>query len=68
MELPNKIILPCGNTALFDKINNHYMCNYCWMVIGSNDEPEPCKRKRDEAQPYKNDYWMNINDDEPGTV
>lgn len=32
-------------------------------MIGSTDEPEACKRKREEAQPLKNDYWMNINDD-----
>ena len=36
------------------------------MVVGSTDEPEACRRKREEAQPYKNDYWMNIND-EPDT-
>lgn len=63
MELTNKIILPCGNTALLDQRSNQYTCNYCWMVVGSTDEPDACKRKREEAQPYKNDYWMNINDE-----
>jgi len=32
-------------------------------MIGSSDEPEACKRKRDDAQPFKNDYWMDINND-----
>jgi hypothetical protein len=32
-------------------------------MIGSNGEPELCKTKREQAEPFKNDYWMNINDD-----
>lgn len=63
MQLPNKIILPCGNAALLNEKENRYYCNYCNNMIGSTDEPEACKRKREEAQPLKNDYWMNINDD-----
>jgi hypothetical protein len=63
MELPKKLILPCGNTALLHDRENQYYCNYCHFVIGSTEEPSDCKRKREEAEPIKNDYWMNINDD-----
>lgn len=66
MELPNKIILPCGNVGILDKTTNTYLCNYCWYVVGSKDEPSDCRKKREDTEPYKNDYWMNIND-EPGT-
>lgn len=61
MELPNRIILPCGNAALLDARNNVYICNYCNEIIGSASEPELCKKKREDAEPYKNDYWMDIN-------
>ena len=63
-ELPKKIILPCGNVGILNDKTQEYYCNYCYTVIGSKEEPEPCKRKREDTQPYKNDYWMNINDDE----
>jgi hypothetical protein len=64
MELPRRMILPCGNTAILNDQENVYYCNYCNYIIGSKEEPEACKRKRDDAEPIKNDYWMNINDDE----
>jgi hypothetical protein len=64
MELPRRLILPCGNTAVLHEIENRYYCNFCNYIIGSSDEPEACKRKREDAEPFKNDYWMNINDDE----
>jgi len=63
MRLPSKLILPCGNTALLHDIEQVYYCNYCDHIIGSIDEPSECKRKREEAEPIKNDYWMNINDE-----
>ena len=63
MDLPNRIILACGNTAILNDRENRYYCNYCNYMIGSSDEPEACKRKRDDVQPFKNDYWMDINDD-----
>ncbi len=61
MQLAQRIILPCGNTAILDSKDNTYRCNYCTNVIGSSDEPSDCKRKREEAEPFKNDYWMDIN-------
>jgi hypothetical protein len=63
MELPKKLILPCGNTALLHDRENLYYCNYCQFVVGSSEEPSDCKRKREEAEPIKNDYWMNIHDE-----
>jgi hypothetical protein len=63
MELPKKLILPCGNTALLHERENQYYCNYCQFVVGSSEEPSACKRKREEAEPIKNDYWMNIHDE-----
>ena len=63
MELPKKLILPCGNTALLHERENQYYCNYCQFVVGSSEEPLACKRKREEAEPIKNDYWMNIHDE-----
>ncbi len=63
MELPKRIILPCGNSAVLNERENNYTCNYCQYIIGSTDEPSDCKRKREESEPYKNDYWMNINDE-----
>lgn len=63
MDLQKRIILPCGNAAELDSRTREYTCNYCRNVIGSKDEPSHCKTKREEAQPYKNDYWMDINDD-----
>ena len=63
MELPRRIILPCGNAAILDERNNNYRCNFCYEVIGSEDEPLNCKTKREQAEPFKNDYWMNINDE-----
>lgn len=63
MELPKRLILPCGNTALLHDRENRYYCNFCYEVIGSADEPTNCKTKREQAEPFKNDYWMNINDD-----
>lgn len=63
MELPKRIILPCGNAALLNSKENQYYCNYCNFVIGSADEPTECRRKREEAtRPINKDYWMNIND------
>lgn len=61
MELPRRIILPCGNAAVLDEREQIYRCNYCTYVIGSNEEPEACKVKREQAEPFKNDYWMDIN-------
>ena len=63
MDLPKRIILPCGNSAVLlnDKIAE-YTCNYCNEIVGSATEPGLCKKKREEAEPIKNDYWMNIND------
>ena len=62
---PNKIILPCGNAAeLHPNISATYICNYCHNVVGSSDEPTACKAKREKAEPFKNDYWMNIHDNE----
>ena len=61
MELPKRIILPCGNAAVLDERENNYRCNFCYEIIGSSDEPENCKKKREESEPYKNDYWMDIN-------
>ena len=63
MELTKRIILPCGNTAILDERANNYRCNFCHYIIGSSDEPEACKRKREDAEPFKNDYWMDINND-----
>lgn len=64
MELPKRIILPCGNAALLNERENQYYCNYCNYVIGSKEEPTECRRKREEAtRPINtNDYWMNIDD------
>ena len=56
-------MLPCGNTAELNAMTKEYYCNYCWKVIGSNDENEKCKRQREEAEPFKNDYWMDISND-----
>lgn len=61
MELPKRIMLPCGNAAILDPKAGVYTCNYCNEIIGSNKEPSDCKRKREEAEPFKNDYWMDIN-------
>ena len=44
--------------------SKEYICNYCHSVVGSADEPPNCKAMREKAEPYKNDYWMNINDHE----
>ena len=63
MELPRRLILPCGNAAMLDDRENVYRCNFCNYIIGSSEEPSDCKRKREEAEPIKNDYWMDINDD-----
>ena len=63
MELPRRLILPCGNAALLNPGENNYTCNYCNNVVGSTDEPSACKQKREQAEPIKNDYWMDINDD-----
>jgi hypothetical protein len=63
MELPRRLILPCGNAAIRDDQEKAYRCNYCNFIIGSSEEPSECKRKREEAEPIKNDYWMDINDD-----
>lgn len=63
MELPRRIILPCGNAAVLDERENNYRCNFCNEIIGSADEPSNCKTKREQAEPFKNDYWMNINDE-----
>lgn len=63
MELPKRIILPCGNAAVLSERENAYRCNYCYEMIGSNDEPSNCKTQREQAEPFKNDYWMNINDE-----
>ena len=63
MELPRRIILPCGNAAVLDDRDNTYYCNFCNYTVGSKDEPLDCKTKREQAEPYKNDYWMDINDD-----
>jgi hypothetical protein len=62
MDLPKRIILPCGNAAILlnDKVAQ-YTCNYCDEIVGSNAEPEACKKKRENAEPFKNDYWMDIN-------
>ncbi len=62
MELPKRIILPCGNAAVLDDRTNTYFCNFCYEIVGSNTEPSGCKAKREQAEPFKNDYWMNIND------
>ena len=61
---PSKIILPCGNAGIYFDREKVYICNYCNSVIGSEDEPTNCKNMREKAEPYKNDYWMNINDNE----
>lgn len=67
MDLPKRIMLPCGNAAELDQRTSEYYCNFCWKVVGSKDESEECKRKREEAQQFKNDYWMDINNDPNNT-
>lgn len=62
-KLPNKMFLPCGNIATLNPDKYSYTCDYCRNVVGSTDEPISCKQKREDTQPYKNDYWMNINDE-----
>lgn len=64
INLPERMILPCGNAGVLNPDKYSYTCNYCHQVIGSPDEPTTCKQKREGTEPYKNDYWMNINDDE----
>ena len=65
MDLPKRLQLPCGNVAeLLDKNKALYFCNYCRTIVGSNEEPEQCKRMREDAEPIKNDYWMDIENDE----
>jgi hypothetical protein len=63
MELPRRIILACGNAAILDERENVYRCNFCYEIIGSADEPPNCKTKREQAEPFKNDYWMDIDND-----
>jgi hypothetical protein len=62
MELPKRIILPCGNAAVLNERESNYVCNFCYELIGSDSEPIDCKTKREQSEPFKNDYWMNIND------
>jgi hypothetical protein len=64
MQAESKIILPCGNMGVLYTGSKEYICNYCHSVVGSADEPPNCKAMREKAEPYKNDYWMNINDHE----
>lgn len=61
---PSRVILPCGNAAVVEPNGYTYRCNYCYEIVGSAEEPLECKQKREQAEPFKNDYWMNINDDE----
>lgn len=63
MDLPSKIMLPCGNAAILNDRENNYYCNYCNYVVGTKEEPIECRVKRESVERYKNDYWMNINDE-----
>lgn len=63
-----RIALPCGHNA--ELWNEQWICDHCNIQIGSVDEPADCKEKRENAEPYKNDYWMDINygpNEEPDT-
>lgn len=54
-----RILLACGNNA--ENFNGRWICEHCNAQIGTTDEPANCKEMREEAEPFKNDYWMDIN-------
>lgn len=58
----NKIYMPCGHYAVEQEDGKTYLCDYCHEQPGGPNEPLECKEKREKQEPFKNDYWMNIND------
>lgn len=62
--MEKRINLPCGNFAeRLDANKPLYTCMYCHCQIGSDEEPDRCRKMREDEDNKnfnKNDYWMDI--------